>query len=106
MSKQELESFLVQLITIEHQNSKNPRKISLGQETSPSMFATRKNRIRLAKYYSKNFGPVSKLLFNRNLPQDEDWPGTGNLVSTNLYNEFNGKWYHVACTVPIDHFCG
>ena len=106
MSKSELKQVLIRSIILEYQNAKIPGGIGWGKDAPPSMFVARKNRIRLAKQYSKKYEPVSKLLFQNKLPSGASWKGTRVLISNPLHAWVNGVWSHIGCTVPIEHCRG
>ena len=103
MSQQELKSALVRAIVLEYQNSKTPGKMSWGHDAPVSIYVARKNRIRLAKIYSKKYDPVSKVLFQKKLPSGKAWKGTRVLVSNYMYTWVNNEPIHIGCTVPYEH---
>ena len=80
MTQLELKSALTRAIILEFQNAKNPRKMLWGWDRPPSMYVARENRIRLAKRYSKLYGPVSTKLFDRKLPSGSEWTGVKGLL--------------------------
>jgi len=106
MSNKELKNALVRSIVLEYQNAKTLGAMSWGHDAPPSMFVARKNRIRLAKFYSRKYTPVSNILFQRNLPSGGEWKGTRTLVSNSMHAWVNGVWSHIGCTVPIEHCRG
>jgi len=106
MSKQELKSTLLRSIILEYQNAKTCSSMSWGLDAPPSMFAARRNRIRLARYYSQKYEPVSNLLFQRALPTCHAWQGTGVLISNSIHAWVDGVWSHIGFTVPIEHCRG
>ncbi len=75
MDQGELRSALVRAIVLEYQNAKTPGKMTWDWDAPPSMYVARRNRIRLAKLYSKKYQPVSEMLFERKLPSGSEWPG-------------------------------
>ena len=103
MTKKELKSALVRSIVLEYQNEKIKRTMAWGYDAPASMFAARRNRVRLAEYYSKKYDPVSNLLFQRKLPSGRAWQGTRVLVSNSIHAWVNNIWSHIGCTVPIEH---
>jgi hypothetical protein len=103
MSQKELKSALIRSIIIEHHNSKLLGSMGWGYDAPPSMYVARNNRIRLAKKYSQKYQPVSKLLFQRKLPNGKEWQGTKVLVSNPIHRWVNGVWLHIGCTVPLEH---
>jgi hypothetical protein len=80
MNRLELKSALTRAIILEFQNSKNPGQMLWGWDRPPSLYVARENRIRLAKRYSKLYGPVSLKLFERKLPSGNEWTGVKDLL--------------------------
>jgi hypothetical protein len=104
MSQEEMRSTLVRTIILEYNNAKLKPFPRWGWEKPESLLVLRRKRLRLAQHFAGKYAAVSPLLLARRLPVGKDWPGTGALVSTQMFRWVDGQWTHVGCTLPFNHF--
>ncbi|MDR7151660.1 hypothetical protein J2W49_003636 [Hydrogenophaga palleronii] len=103
MSQEEMRSALVRAIVLEYNNARLKPSPRWGWERPTSLFALRRRRLRLALHFAGKYAAVSPLLLARRLPAGNDWPGTKELVSAQMFAWVEGEWTHVGCTLPNNH---